>query len=95
MEGIKPKKAIERLSLNEIFVADQDINWPSIYRAFVDGRDMGKFKSSGMIVATGTGSSGWLYSAKQVKDNNIKRVQELLGIEDQTDEVRFTIHNIA
>jgi NAD kinase len=30
----------------------------------VDGRDLGKFKSSGIIIATGTGSTGWLFSAK-------------------------------
>lgn len=55
-------------------MADSDVNRPSIYKAYVDGRDMGKFKSSGIIIATGTGSSGWLYSAKQVKDSNIRRV---------------------
>jgi NAD kinase len=35
-----------------------------MYRMLVDDKDMGKFKSSGVIISTGTGSSGWLYSAR-------------------------------
>lgn len=53
-----------RLCLNEIFAAEKDVSCTSMYRITVDGRDMGKFKSSGIIIATGTGSSGWLYSAR-------------------------------
>jgi len=52
------------LCLNEVFAAEKDVSCTSMYRVNVDGRDMGKFKSSGIIVATGTGSSGWLYSAR-------------------------------
>jgi hypothetical protein len=59
-----------------------------------DGIDLGKFASSGIIVATGTGSSGWLYGAKrvtaktvmnlskeilpQLKDNSSEEVRNLL-----------------
>jgi NAD kinase len=39
-----------------------------------DGKDMGKFKSSGIIIATGTGSTGWLYSAKQVTSYDIETI---------------------
>lgn len=53
-----------KLCLNEIFAAEKDVSCTSMYRVSVDGRDMGKFKSSGLIIATGTGSSGWLYSAR-------------------------------
>lgn len=53
-----------RLCLNEVFAAEKDVSCTSMYRINVDGRDMGKFKSSGIIIATGTGSSGWLYSAR-------------------------------
>ena len=42
-----------------------------MYRLIVDGRDIGKFKSSGIIIATGTGSSGWLFSARQVTESDI------------------------
>jgi len=50
--------------LNEVFAAEKDVSCTSMYRVEVDKRDMGKFKSSGLLIATGTGSSGWLYSAR-------------------------------
>jgi NAD kinase len=45
-------------------VAEKDVAQTSMYRIIVDDREMGKFKSSGLIISTGTGSSGWLYSAR-------------------------------
>jgi NAD kinase len=44
--------------------SEMDASCVSMYRLNVDGRDLGKFKSSGIIIATGTGSRRWLYSAK-------------------------------
>jgi hypothetical protein len=40
---------------------------------------MGKFKSSGVIISTGTGSSGWLYSARQITPQDIHLIQEIIG----------------
>lgn len=54
----------EKLCLNEVFAAEKDVSCTSMYKLIVDGIDMGKFKSSGIIISTGTGSSGWLYSAR-------------------------------
>jgi NAD kinase len=42
-----------------------------MYRMLVDDKDMGKFKSSGVIISTGTGSSGWLYSARQITPQEV------------------------
>lgn len=50
--------------MNEVFAAEKDVASTSMYRLVVDDREIGKFKSSGIIVATGTGSTGWLYSAR-------------------------------
>jgi hypothetical protein len=50
-----------------------------MYRLNVDGRDMGKFKSSGIIVATGTGSSGWLYSARQITPTDVDTIRTIIG----------------
>lgn len=50
-----------------------------------DGKDMGKFKSSGIIVSTGTGSSAWLYSSKQITYQDIQIVQKFIGGEKNTD----------
>jgi NAD kinase len=50
--------------LNEVMTSEKDPSILSIYRLNVDGKDLGKFRSSGIIIATGTGSTGWLYSAR-------------------------------
>lgn len=47
---------------------------------------MGKFKSSGLIISTGTGSSGWLYSARQITPSEIATIQEFLGANPHPDE---------
>jgi NAD kinase len=54
------------LVLNEVMASEADASCVSMYRLNVDGRDLGKFKSSGIIIATGTGSRRWLHSAKQI-----------------------------
>ncbi len=64
MENLTTGDEIWKLCLNEVFAAEKDVSTTSIYRLEVDGKDMGKFKSSGIIIATGTGSSGWLFSAR-------------------------------
>jgi NAD+ kinase len=66
METHHTGEKISKLVLNEIFVAEQDIGKTSIYRLVVDNTYLGKFKSSGIIISTGTGSSGWLFSARRI-----------------------------
>jgi hypothetical protein len=55
-----------------------------------DGKDMGKFKSSGIIISTGTGSTGWLYSAKQVTCYDIETIQKFLGVHEYTELVSIS-----
>lgn len=62
-----------QLSLNEIFCAEKNISQTSIYRLKVDNQMRGKFKSSGIIISTGTGSTGWLYSARRITDIDVQR----------------------
>lgn len=57
--------------MNEVFAAEKDVSTTSMYKLQVDGKDMGKFKSSGIIISTGTGSSGWLYSCRQITSNDV------------------------
>lgn len=66
METPHTGEKISKLVLNEVFVAEQDIGKTSIYRLVVDNTYLGKFKSSGIIISTGTGSSGWLFSARRI-----------------------------
>jgi NAD+ kinase len=77
-----------KLCLNEVFAAEKDVSCTSMYRIHVDNKDMGKFKSSGVIISTGTGSSGWLYSARQITPHNISLIQDIIGSQDGNDHVR-------
>lgn len=74
------KKIIEKLFLNEIFLAEKDASKTSSYRLFTDGEDLGKFRSSGIIVSSGTGSSGWLYGAKRITGNEVKEISKQILI---------------
>lgn len=65
--------------LNEIFAAEKDTGKTSIYRLFVDDEDLGSFKSSGIIISTGTGSSGWLFSARRITQSDVRTILNYLG----------------
>ena len=65
--------------LNEVMISEKDPSQVSNYKLMVDDRELGKFKSSGCIIATGTGSSGWLYSAKQLAPESVALFRELIG----------------
>ena len=52
--------------LNETLCAEKDVSSASRYIVTRDGVNVGPFKSSGLIVSTGTGSTGWLYSVRQI-----------------------------
>lgn len=67
---------IRRLSLNEIFVAEDKVSKSSIFKLTADKKYLGKFKSSGLLISTGTGSTGWLYSAKRMSEIDVKRALE-------------------
>jgi len=71
MENPITKEFKNKLCLNEIFAAEKDVAMTSTFRLAVDGKETGKFKSSGILISTGTGSTGWLYSAKQISYHDI------------------------
>ena len=59
------------LCLNEAFCAEKDVSSASRYHIVKDNIDLGVFKSSGLIVSTGTGSTGWLYAARQITSQQL------------------------
>ena len=71
-----------KLVLNEIFTAEKDTGKTSIYKIIVDGADLGKFKSSGIIISTGTGSSAWLFSARRITQSDVRTILNYLGSGD-------------
>ena len=68
-----------KLVLNEIFAAEKDTGKTSIYKLAVDNVELGKFKSSGIIISTGTGSSGWLFSARRITQSDVRTILNYLG----------------
>ena len=49
---------------------------------------MGKFKSSGVIISTGTGSSGWLLSARRITQHDVRTILNHLGQDENMELVR-------
>ena len=75
------RQSFNHLMLNELFMAEKVSSKTSTYLITADGMRLGRFKSSGVIISTGTGSSGWLYGAKRSANTNVKDIAtELLEI---------------
>lgn len=75
-EEMEPRKI---LCLNEVFAAEKDVASASRYCIVKDDNDLGVFKSSGLIVSTGTGSTAWLYAARQITPHKLKDIQMIIG----------------
>lgn len=82
---------IRHLSLNEIFAAEKEVAQTSIFSLNVNNEYLGKYKSSGLIISTGTGSTGWLYSAKRFTEINVERALAKLGAYNEPQEVYSNI----
>jgi NAD kinase len=67
------------LVLNEVFTAEKDAGSASRYRVRSDETEMGVFKSSGLIISTGTGSTGWLYSSRQISPAKVDAIARIMG----------------
>jgi len=80
---------INKLILNELFASEKDVGKTSIYRLKVDNKDLGKFKSSGIIISTGTGSSGWLFSARRITQSDVRTILNYLGQNENIELVSF------
>jgi len=82
--------AVEPMSqyaLNEIFVAEDAVSKTSVFKLGADKQFLGKFKSSGLIISTGTGSTGWLYSAMRMSEIDVRRALEQLGAHGEPEQV--------
>jgi NAD kinase len=78
---IRCHQVIKRgLSLNEIVLEEAFGAKTCIYDLSVDGKDLGMLRSSGLIVATGSGSTGLLLSARR------PRIAELSYLSSKTEQ---------
>lgn len=76
-------------------MAEHDIASASRYRLLSDGTNLGLFKSSGLIVATGTGSSGWLFAARQLIPQKVSEIVQRIGSDAQCRYINEQISNVA
>jgi len=72
-------KLFERPCLNEVFCAEENVSSTSMFRLRVDGEPKGKFKSSGMIVCTGTGSTGWTKFSQRISPAHFGLLKKAIG----------------
>lgn len=79
MEQEATGEILQQRSLNEIFVAEEQVSQTSVYKLAIDNEYLGRFKASGLLIATGTGSTGWLYSAKRFTEIDVDRALTVLG----------------
>jgi len=70
-------------ALNEVFAAEKNVGSSSIYRLRADDQYIGKFKSSGVLIVTGTGSTGWLQSAKRTTSGDVEACFRHLGLSEE------------
>jgi len=77
--------------LNEVFCAEKDVASASRFRVRSDGNELGVFKSSGLLLATGTGSTGWLSSARQITPQKLGAIKRMFD----TDYNELALEEIA
>jgi NAD kinase len=71
----------KHIALNEVVLEETTGAKTCVYQMKLNNYlDMGKIKSSGIIVSTGTGSTGILLSARRPKFFEIKSAEELKEI---------------
>ena len=95
MEQPTTGEKLDKLVLNEIFVSEQEIGKTSVYKLKVDSNDLGRFKSSGLIISTGTGSSGWLFSARRTTQSVVRTVLQQLGTQENQELVEQLFSKIV
>lgn len=82
---VNGKEKKNYLALNEVFLGENERGQLAAYSFDVDKTVKGRVKSSGIIVSTGTGSSGWLSSAKRISVVTMKQLLVLLGKDSEID----------
>ena len=65
-------------------MTERNIGKASSYMLKVDDTNHGKIKSSGILLSTGTGSTGWLYNARKANIGYIEDIMLELGFEAST-----------
>ncbi|XP_015792981.1 NAD kinase 2, mitochondrial [Tetranychus urticae] len=65
-------------ALNECFVGESCSSRVSYYEFSVDGTPRYKFKSSGVTICTGTGSTSWSFNINRLTVQNVKQLFQII-----------------
>eukprot|EP00054_Salpingoeca_dolichothecata_P015112 m.86400 g.86400 ORF g.86400 m.86400 type:complete len:394 (+) comp21330_c0_seq2:90-1271(+) len=93
--GDQPPQKLSTLALNDIYIGERSAHSTSYFSFSVDNRPPERQKSSGIIVFTGTGSSGWAYNDAKVSNETVLSILRLAGASTQPEFVQevTTKHN--
>ena len=72
---------LERVALNEIFLAERNVAHPIQHELVVNGatEEADVQLSSGILISTGTGSAAWIANATKVSVDTVQRVLDEAG----------------
>lgn len=85
-EGGKPGQIhLPILALNEVFVSEHMSAKTSHFSISSDEQVFRKTKSSGICVATGTGSTSWHYSMNRLPVESVAKLLSLMNVSKNTD----------
>eukprot|EP00282_Hemiselmis_andersenii_P008703 CAMPEP_0114121932 /NCGR_PEP_ID=MMETSP0043_2-20121206/7431_1 /TAXON_ID=464988 /ORGANISM="Hemiselmis andersenii, Strain CCMP644" /LENGTH=227 /DNA_ID=CAMNT_0001214625 /DNA_START=159 /DNA_END=838 /DNA_ORIENTATION=- len=90
----KRGRILRHCALNEVFVGERDPCRASVLKVSCDGGKWDRHKCSGLIVATGTGSSAWIKEASTVTPQDCVDVLRGLVSLHGDDAVSRDIHKI-
>lgn len=79
-------KELKERVLNEIFVGEQLSARVSRYELSVDNNKPLKYKSSGLTVCTGTGSTAWYFNSNKMTPQQVKTVLEVTNTKINTND---------
>ena len=86
---------LPRLALNEVFYHEVDASRPSVHETVVDDRTPGHVqRSSGCIVATGTGSTAWMQSACALTYADASLVLARSGVHPDESQLRQIVEEV-
>lgn len=76
--------------------SERDASMVTEFRLSVNGKDLGRCKSSGILISTGTGSTGWLYQARAVSAQTVHQFKKIIGIakHNQLDLIDYDISKV-
>ena len=76
--------------------SERDASMVTEFRLSVNGKDLGRFRSSGILISTGTGSTGWLYQARAVSAQTVHQFKKIIGIaqHNQLDLIDYDISKV-